>query len=98
MEHRILLTVFITVFLAEMGDKTQLATFLYAYNKDNPKLIVFIGSSLALIFASGIGVFAGSMVSQYMNAKYLSWLAGAAFIFVDLEYHQGMKGFFTNLP
>ena len=84
MELRILLTVFLTVFLAELGDKTQLATFLYASNKNNPKLIVFLGASLALVLASGIGVLAGSLISHYINPKYISWIAGAGFIGVGI--------------
>ena len=51
MELKALLTVFVTIFLAELGDKTQLATLLYASDKDVAKLTVFLGASLALIAA-----------------------------------------------
>ncbi len=69
MEYKILATVFIAVFIAELGDKTQLATMLFAANKDVSKITVFVGASLALIVASGIGVLAGSLISQYIKRK-----------------------------
>ena len=72
MDLKILLTVFTTVFIAELGDKTQLATLLFAAEKDVSKLTVFLGSSLALIAASGIGVFAGAQLSQYISGKTLN--------------------------
>lgn len=59
MDFKILITVFTAVFIAELGDKTQLATMLFAADKEVNKLTVFIGASLALIVASGIGVIAG---------------------------------------
>jgi putative Ca2+/H+ antiporter (TMEM165/GDT1 family) len=64
MDYKILWTVFSVVLLAELGDKTQLATMLFAADKDVSKLTVFFGASLALVVASGIGVLAGALVSQ----------------------------------
>ena len=52
MEYKVLLTVFIAVFIAELGDKTQLATMLFATDKEVSKFTVFIGASLALVLAS----------------------------------------------
>ena len=80
MEYRVLLTVFIAVFIAELGDKTQLATMLFAADKEVSKLTVFIGASLALIIASGIGVMAGSVLSEYINEKHLNYMAGVGFV------------------
>ena len=77
---RILATVFTSVFIAELGDKTQLATMLFAADKEASKLSVFIGASLALVFTSAIGVLAGSVISQYVSEKTLSYLAGAGFV------------------
>ena len=74
------LTVFVTIFLAELGDKTQLATLLYAAEAKNPKLIVFLASAAALIVASALGVLAGSFISSYVNPRYLAWVAGTGFI------------------
>jgi len=84
MDIKILLTVFTTVFLAELGDKTQLATLLFAADKDVSKLTVFIGASMALVVASGIGVLAGGFVSQHINEKYLNYLAGVGFIVIGI--------------
>jgi len=84
MDYKILLTVFASVFIAELGDKTQLATMLFAADKEVSKLTVFLGASLALIVASGIGVLAGSAISQYISAKQLNYIAGAGFICIGL--------------
>ncbi len=84
MELKVLFTVFATVFLAELGDKTQLATLLFAADQDVSKMTVFIGASLALVIAAGIGVLVGGMMSQYINTKYLSYLAGAGFIVIGI--------------
>ena len=56
MDWKILGAVFVSVFIAEMGDKTQLATMLFASDKEVSKWTIFLGASLALIAASGIGV------------------------------------------
>jgi len=71
-----------TVFIAELGDKTQLATMLFAADKEVNKLTVFLAASLALILASAIGVLAGSVLSEYINEKYLHYIAGAGFIII----------------
>ncbi|HEX7037312.1 MAG TPA: TMEM165/GDT1 family protein [Pseudomonadales bacterium] len=80
MEVKVLLTVFVAVFIAELGDKTQLATLLFAADKEVSKLTVFLGASLALVLASGIGVLAGGIVSQYVSERTLNYLAGVGFI------------------
>lgn len=79
-----LFTVFITVFIAELGDKTQLATMLFAADKEVSKLTVFVGASLALVAASAIGVLAGSMLSNTINAKYLHYIAGLGFVGIGI--------------
>ncbi len=84
MEYKVLITVFIAVFIAELGDKTQLATMLFAADKDVSKLTVFVGASLALIVASGIGVIAGSILSEYMNEKHLNYVAGVGFVCIGV--------------
>ena len=82
MEFKILFTVFLAVFVAELGDKTQIATMLFAADKDVSKMVVFIGSSLALICASGLAVIFGSLLSEHINPKYMSILAGIGFILI----------------
>lgn len=84
MDYRILLTVFATVFIAELGDKTQLATMLFAADKEVSKWTVFIGASLALIATSAVGVLAGSIISDYISAKHLQYIAGAGFIIIGM--------------
>ena len=82
MDLKLLLTVFGTVFLAELGDKTQIATLLFAADASAHRLTVFVGASLALILASAIGVLAGGIVSDYVDPKYLSYAAGIGFIVI----------------
>jgi putative Ca2+/H+ antiporter (TMEM165/GDT1 family) len=82
MDFKILFTVFSAVFIAELGDKTQFATMLFVANKDVSKMTVFLGASLALIFTSALGVILGSMLSQHINPKYMSILAGIGFILI----------------
>ena len=84
MDLRFFLTVFSTVFLAELGDKTQVATFLYAADAQHSKLTVFLGAATALVVTSAIGVAMGGLIAQYVNPKMLSWLAGAGFIVIGL--------------
>ena len=80
MELKVLATVFASVFLAELGDKTQLATLLFAADQAVSRLAVFIAASAALVVATGIGVLAGGLVSQYVSATAMKVVAGAGFI------------------
>ena len=82
MDIKILFTVFASVFFAELGDKTQLATMLFAADKEVSKLTVFVGASLALIVASAIGVLAGSLISNYISPKTLNYISGIGFIII----------------
>jgi putative Ca2+/H+ antiporter (TMEM165/GDT1 family) len=84
MEWKILSTVFVSVFIAELGDKTQLATLLFASDKEISKLTVFAGASLALILTSALGVLAGGVLSNYVSGKYLHYLAGVGFIAIGV--------------
>jgi putative Ca2+/H+ antiporter (TMEM165/GDT1 family) len=84
MELKIFATVFATVFVAELGDKTQLATLLFAADANVSKLTVFVAASLALVATSALGVLAGAAVSEYVSPRHLSWVAGAGFIAIGL--------------
>ena len=84
MDWKILLTVFATVFVAELGDKTQLATLLFAADKAVSKWLVFIGASLALIATSAIGVLAGGLIAQYVSPRMLQIVAGIGFIAIGI--------------
>ena len=82
MEWKVFLTVLVTVFIAELGDKTQLATLLFAADRDVNKWTVFLAASLALVLAAALGVAAGSLLSGTINEKYLHYLAGVGFILI----------------
>jgi len=82
MDYKVLFTVFAAVFIAELGDKTQLATMLFAADREVSKLTVFCGASLALIATSALGVLVGSLVSEYIDERYLSYAAGIGFIVI----------------
>lgn len=82
MDWKIFATIFMTVLIAELGDKTQLATMLFAADKAVSKYTVFFAASAALIVASAIGVLAGTLLSEYINEKYLQYLAGFGFILI----------------
>ncbi|MCB1685423.1 MAG: TMEM165/GDT1 family protein [Pseudomonadales bacterium] len=84
MDWKIFLTVFGTVFLAELGDKTQLATLLFASREGVSLLTVFLAASAALIATTAVGVAAGSFVADQIDPKYLSYVAGAGFILIGL--------------
>jgi putative Ca2+/H+ antiporter (TMEM165/GDT1 family) len=84
MDLKVLATVFGAVFVAELGDKTQLATLLFAADRGASRWTIFVGASAALVLASGIGVIAGALLSEYMNPRYLSYAAGAGFIAIGI--------------
>lgn len=84
MDIKLFFTVFGSVFLAEMADKTQMATLLFAADNGHAKLTVFAASALALTATSALGVLAGGLVSQWLNPKYLAWFAGSAFILIGV--------------
>ena len=84
MDPQLFLTVFTTVFVAELGDKTQLATLLYASDAANPKLTVFTASASALVLTSLLGVAAGGLLAQHVDPRWMSWIAGAGFIAIGV--------------
>jgi len=74
---------FFLVFIAELGDKTQIATMLLSA-KSNSIMSVFIGSSLALICSSFLGVFAGAYITKYIPPHYIQNSAGVLFIVMGI--------------
>ena len=82
MDLKLIATVFVTIFVAEIADKTQIATLLYASNAQHSRLSVFIGSALALMVASGVAVLAGAGLSNWIDEKLMARVAGTAFILV----------------
>lgn len=84
MDLKLFALVFGTVFVAELGDKTQLATFLFASKAENPKLTVFLASAGALVLISAVAVLAGSLISQHVSTKVVSRIAGLAFVIIGI--------------
>lgn len=81
-EVKVFFAMFTTIFIAELGDKTQFATMLFAADKDVSKWVVFLAAASALVLASAIGVLAGSVLSSLISAKVLSYIAGVGFIVI----------------
>ncbi len=82
MTWQIFLTVFATVFLAELGDKTQLATLLFAGRSPGSLWSVFLGASAALIVSTAIGVAAGAALAHVIHPKALMYAAGVGFLVI----------------
>jgi len=82
MDLKVFLTIFGTVFLAELGDKTQLATVLFATRESLSPSMVFVAASLALVATTGLGVLAGSFVADQIDTRILSYVAGVGFILI----------------
>ena len=79
---KIFITSFITIFLAELGDKTQIATLLFAANKEHSKFVVFLGAASALVLTSAIGVLLGNTLSHFIDEKTLKIIGGIGFLAV----------------
>jgi putative Ca2+/H+ antiporter (TMEM165/GDT1 family) len=75
-------SIFLAVFLAELGDKTQLATLLFASNTEVSKVGVFLAASGALVLSTLIAVLVGSQLSQYISPRILKMVAGLGFIII----------------
>ena len=93
MEWKVFATVFASVFIAEMADKTQLVTLLFAADKAVSKWTVFLGSASALVLTSAIGVVAGTLFAQVLSVKTMSVIAGAGFILIGAwTLYHGLYG------
>ncbi|MGI8897746.1 MAG: TMEM165/GDT1 family protein [Pyrinomonadaceae bacterium] len=83
MDWRVFVTTFGVIFLAELGDKTQLAAMTMAAQSKRP-WSVFIGSALALTAVSAIGVVVGSVVGNYLPLIWIKRAAAVAFIVIGV--------------
>jgi putative Ca2+/H+ antiporter (TMEM165/GDT1 family) len=79
---RELMTMFFTIFVAELGDKTQLATLLFASEKKVSPLTVFLTAASALVIGTAIAVLLGTAASRYMTAVPLKLIAGIGFVLI----------------
>ncbi len=76
-------TTFLTIFLAEIGDKTQLSTLLMSAQSHSP-WVVFIGSAAALITTSLLGVLLGSWIASRLSAKTVEKAAGVMLLLISI--------------
>jgi len=84
-EHwQIITTTFITVFLAELGDKTQLSVLVISAQSHQP-WIVFTGAAIALVSTSLLGVLAGKWLAKTFSPSLLNTLAGLSFLILSLS-------------
>jgi putative Ca2+/H+ antiporter (TMEM165/GDT1 family) len=83
MDWRILITTFGVIFLAEMGDKTQLAAMTMAAESKRP-WAVFLGASLALAAVSALGVVVGTAIGNYIPILWVKRVAAIAFIVIGI--------------
>lgn len=80
MNFKMLSTVFLSIFLAELGDKTQIATLILASQKELNRIGVFVGASCALVLACLLAVVIGSQFSRLVSPRVLKTVAGIGFI------------------
>jgi putative Ca2+/H+ antiporter (TMEM165/GDT1 family) len=76
--------VFVSVLLAELGDKTQLATLLFATNPGVSRIGVFLAAAAALVISSGLAVLVGSQLGEWLPARQLKLVAGLAFVVIGV--------------
>ncbi len=76
---QVLGSAFLMIFLAELGDKTQISTFAFASESKSP-LSVFLGAALALVCSSFIGVVLGGVVGKFVPDRIMKFVAAAVFI------------------
>lgn len=90
---RDLLAMFVTVFLAEFGDKTQLATVLFASERKLSPWAVFAACGGALLLSAAIATFLGTVASKYLAGVPFKLFAGIGFIVIGawtvMQYYKG---------
>ncbi|MEZ5895186.1 MAG: TMEM165/GDT1 family protein [Parvularculaceae bacterium] len=79
---KIFLTIFLSVFLAELGDKTQLATMLFASDARTSHLMVFAAASAALVVSTAVAVALGAAAERYLAFMPLKLIAGLGFVVI----------------
>ena len=83
MDFKVLFTTFATIFLAELGDKTQLATLAFSAESKS-RVSVFIGSAGALVLTSLLGVLLGAAISRLIPPNFLKMGAGVLFVILGI--------------
>lgn len=80
---KIIISTFFLVFVAELGDKTQITTMLLSA-ESNSRFAVFLGSALALVCSSFVGVVLGSILNKYVPPMVIQKTAAIAFVIIGL--------------
>ena len=75
-----LFSIFAAVFVAELGDKTQLATLLFASDRDLSPFMVFVAAASALVVSMALAVLVGNFAGRYLEAMPLKLIAGVGFL------------------
>ena len=92
----ILITSFSTIFLAELGDKTQLATLILSAQSGKPR-IIFIGAALALISTSLLGVLIGRWIANNLPRQKFTVISGVIMLSLGIYLvTQGLIEFIQN--
>ncbi len=85
MDWKLLATTFAAIFVAELGDKTQLATLSLSAGGQS-RWMIFAGAALALVSTSALGVVGGEAVSRFVSPVWLRRVAGVAFILMGAQF------------
>ncbi len=83
MDWKLFFTTFIAVFLAELGDKTQLATFSFAAGSRS-KFTVFVAASCALILTSALGVLVATQLQKWLSPRVIKLISGGLFVAIGI--------------
>jgi len=78
------ITIFVAVFIAELGDKTQLATLLFASEGDHRPIVVFLAAAGALVLSTALAVLVGSMGAKWLDMVPLKLISGLGFIAIGI--------------
>ena len=88
-----LITMFLTIFVAELGDKTQIAPLLFASERQNSPWVVFAASAGALVLGSALSVMMGAFGGRFLEHVPLKLIAGIGFILIGgwsiAQYYRG---------
>lgn len=79
---RELIVIFVTIFAAELGDKTQIATLAFASEGKSPPLLIFAASAGALVLGAALSVAAGTAAGRYVHSIPLKLVAGILFLLI----------------
>lgn len=83
MDWKIFGTAFLTLFVAELGDKTQLAVMTMSVSTES-RVSVFLGAALALVVVTLLGVLLGGVINQYVPTDWLQRIVAVAFIVIGV--------------